>query len=61
MKDCLHWRHLREILEEATPMFLNELASISVEWHMGPESAHFLLETRVFFMCEAFGVADVGG
>ena len=29
--------------------------------HMVPDSAYFLLETSVFFMCEALGVADVGG
>ena len=59
MKNCLQWRHLREKLKEATFMFLNELASILVEWHMVSESADFLLKTSVFFMWKTFGVADV--
>ena len=61
MKNCLQWRHLREKLEEATPLFSSELASIPVDWHMNPESADFLLKASVFSMCEAFDVADVGG
>ena len=53
MKNCLQWRHLREKLEEATPLFSSELASIPVDWHMSPESADFLLEASVVSICEA--------
>ena len=71
MKNCLQWRHLREILKEATFMFLNELTSISIEWHMIFELADFLLKISanseidvedeyVKNSCEKFDVANFG-